>query len=77
MSWRAKLAKSNINILQLTLLNTPDGVVYRWGFEFTYHPKPGTFKWCKTFVDVNESDSEKAGEAILNMALDLRKELEA
>lgn len=52
LSWRAKLAKSNINILNISLTRTDNGVVYRWFVEFTYHPKPGTFKWCKTYIDI-------------------------
>ena len=40
LSWRALLAKANINILDVH-----DNCVF---IEFTYHPKPGVFKWCKT-----------------------------
>lgn len=52
LSWRAKFAKSNINILNLTLVKTNEGIINRWFVEFTYHPKPGTFKWCKTYIDI-------------------------
>lgn len=56
LSWRARLAKSNINILKVDLLNKANidvgGITYRWYVEFTYHPKPGTFKWCKTYIDI-------------------------
>lgn len=44
LSWRAKLAKSNINILSVTPTH--------WVYEFTYHPKAGVFKWCKTVHEV-------------------------
>ena len=47
LSWQAKLAKSNINILGVT-----DGVAT---IEFTYHPKPGVFKWCKTLINVEDT----------------------
>lgn len=86
MSWRAKLAKSNINILNITGST--------WYIEFTYHPKPGVFKWCKTFFvipdnivfpdkdeptkwykDPSYSDSDIA-DIILDEVLTLRKELE-
>lgn len=52
LSWRAKLAKSNINILNISLVRTEQGIVNRWFVEFTYHPKPGVFKWCKTYIDI-------------------------
>lgn len=52
ISWRARFAKSNINILNLTLVKTDHGIINRWFVEFTYHPKPGTFKWCKTYIDI-------------------------
>lgn len=52
LSWRAKLAKANINILSLSLVRTSKGIVKRWFVEFTYHPKPGVFKWCKTYIDI-------------------------
>ena len=91
LSWRAKLAKSNINILNVT----PS----YWVYEFTYHPKPGTFKWCKTVHEVKPTATtpanvkdlfledwtklpitrpsyEEIAKDILEEALALRKELE-
>ena len=78
LSWRARLAKSNINILSVDQS--------KWYIEFTYHPRPGTFKWCKTFVEVpfwpysgeEMADAEEINcDAILKTVLRLRKELEA
>lgn len=69
LSWRAKLAKSNINILDIK-----DNRIF---LEFTYHPKPGTFKWCKTvFSLVGIGTIEEQVGNILNKVLELRKELE-
>lgn len=77
LSWRAKLAKANINILKVEK--------NRWYLEFTYHPRPGVFKWCKTFVEVpfwpcaddEVEDAEIINtNAILETILELRKELE-
>lgn len=71
LSWRAQLAKSNINILSVDQ--------NKWYIEFTYHPRPGTFKWCKTFFsfspDVNVPDGANA-RLLLDKVLALRKELE-
>lgn len=68
MSWRAQLAKANIN-----LLNIDGDLIY---VEFTYHPKPGVFKWCKTvLLEEWHSDVELA-ERIMADVLSLRKELE-
>lgn len=80
LSWRAKLAKSNINILGMD--------PHRVYIEFTYHPKPGVFKWCKTVVE-NKYSLNEAGDSqeyedfqelnaqyILDEVLKLRKELE-
>lgn len=86
LSWRARLAKSNINILNID--NS------RWYYEFMYHPKPGQTKWCKTYYEIPmktvipdddpvmwykelEKDAEKIAEDIRRKVLDLRKELEA
>lgn len=93
LSWRAKLAKSNINMLNLTLIKTDHGIINRWFVEFTYHPKPGTFKWCKTYIDISpklDDDEENPlawrhvdqtvddmAQTILDKVLELRKELEA
>lgn len=79
LSWRARLAKSNINILGMD----PNRVY----LEFTYHPKPGVFKWCKTVIDNKYPLNEASGEEyedfqelnaqhILDEVLSLRKELE-
>lgn len=85
LSWRAKLAKANINILNITIERTNNGIIYKWFFEFTYHPKPGTFKWCKTYLDIpgRKDDNwtawttpEDASEMIIAEVLKLRKELE-
>lgn len=69
MSWQARLAKSNINILDMH-----DNRVF---FEFTYHPKAGVFKWCKTTLPMvpGWSDQETA-ESIERWVLKFRKELE-
>ena len=73
LSWRARLAKSNINILDIH-----DGMVF---LEFTYHPySGGPFKWCKTYIEVNEEDLDlvpgAVAQVILDKVLELRKELE-
>lgn len=73
LSWRAKLAKANINILGI-IEGRP--VYY---IEFTYHPKPGVFKWCKTYFRVPTErwyHEEDAADYILEQVLELRKELE-
>lgn len=71
LSWRARLAKSNINILSVDQ--------NKWYIEFTYHPRPGTFKWCKTFFsfpsEVDVPDGANA-RLLLEKVLALRKELE-
>ena len=67
LSWRALLAKANINILDLH-----DSVLF---LEFTYHPHPGTFKWCKTIIPHIDDPSSQVQE-ILREVLSLRKELE-
>ena len=47
--WQADLARRNINILGL------DGpYVY---YEFQYHPAPGTTRWCKTMMVLDDSKS--------------------
>ena len=92
LSWRATLAKSNINILNITMIRTGKGVMYRWFVEFTYHPKPGVFKWCKTCIDiepvydtyaalnegelVQEMSPDDMAQTVLDKVLELRKELE-
>lgn len=83
MSWRARLAKSNINIL-----NVDDE---RWYYEFMYHPRPGQTKWCKTFylmradIDIfyfpltqkyTMRDPAIVANHVMEEVLELRKELE-
>lgn len=80
LSWRARLAKSNINILNIDK--------DRWLIEFTYHPKPGVFKWCKTLLitpyNISEAGDqleyedfqELSAQYVLDEVLKLRKELE-
>ena len=85
LSWRALLAKANINILDVH-----DDCVF---IEFTYHPKPGVFKWCKTMLHFPEydvvvpdddpvkgykvkNDRSDVARQILDEVLKLRKELE-
>ena len=69
MSWRARLARSNINIL-----NIDDE---RWYYEFMYHPRPGQVKWCKTYMDCKMGrDPEAVARELEGAVLSLRKELE-
>ena len=85
LSWRARLAKSNINILSID-----DD---RWFYEFMYHPRPGQTKWCKTYYEIpneifvpqdrpydwtklRETDVEKIVAGLQDEVLALRKELE-
>lgn len=50
LSWRARLAKSNINILNVEFNEAgTEATVY---YEFMYHPKLGQTKWCKTYTKV-------------------------
>lgn len=68
-SWRARLAKNNINIL-----DNHDGRMF---VEFTYHPKPGVFKWCKTMYAFEPGTPvEEWVKELLDEVLALRKELE-
>lgn len=69
-SWRVKLARHNINILQVG----PD----YWVIEFTYHPKPGVFKWLKTITSAPPlpASPDDYAKAVLADVLSLRKELE-
>lgn len=71
LSWRARLAKSNINIL-----NIDDYIVL---LEFTYHPRPDVFKWCKTYFTIPANvklEDGTLGSYIQAEVLSLRKELE-
>lgn len=69
MSWQARLARKNINIL-----NIDDE---RWYYEFMYHPKPGQTKWCKTFLNTHMGrDPKDVVRELEREVLSLRKELE-
>lgn len=72
MSWRARLARKNINILNV------DDERGRWYYEFMYHPYSGSTKWSKTFFEIG--DGQQSSEAISRRleqeVLKLRKELE-
>ena len=61
-SWRARLARSNINILSVTPTH--------WVYEFTYHPKPGTFKWCKTIHEVKTVPRWPEEKSFVNLSAD-------
>lgn len=91
LSWRANLAKSNINILNM-VWNDEDTVVDVF-FEFMYHPKLGQTKWCKTWtqvtgkvVDLDTDDKDSTvqcavtgydiASCLKRETLSLRKELE-
>lgn len=69
MSWQARLARNNINIL-----NIDDE---RWYYEFMYHPYPGQTKWCKTFLLVKQGRApEVVAQELEGAVLSLRRELE-
>ena len=70
LSWRARLARKNINIL-----NIDDK---RWYYEFMYHPCPGSTKWCKTYIEIEPwlHSSESIAKRLEETVLSLRKELE-
>ena len=69
MSWQARLARKNINIL-----NIDDE---RWYYEFMYHPYQGSTKWCKTFYETHRGRAPEAvAQDIDREVLSLRKELE-
>lgn len=72
MSWRARLAKSNINI---THIDYDHGIIY---FDFAYRPYSGTpQKWAKTFAWLDlPVDMEKVTDQLRDKVTDLRKELE-
>lgn len=50
LSWRAQLARSNINILNIEW--SDDRVTAEVFFEFMYRPYNGSIKWCKTWAPV-------------------------
>ena len=77
MSWRARLAKSNINILNIDEGDGHHDTPERWFYEFMYHPKPGQTKWSKTFYETKRGcDPECISQEIKDEVLKLRKELE-
>ena len=86
LSWQARLARKNINIL-----NVDDE---RWYYEFMYHPYNGSTKWCKTYMEIPseivvpedkpynwskqyEKDPAVIAKSLEHEVLRLRKELEA
>lgn len=88
LSWRARLAKSNINILNITWSSNRESAdVF---YEFMYHPKYGQTKWCKTVTPVESEEveisegvwerfmltGEEIADALSKEVLSLRKELE-
>lgn len=72
-SWRAKLAKSNINIIGIDKENK---ILY---LEFSYRSAPGRpQRWAKTFCHYRMPLYwTKAVDEIRDHILELRKELEA
>lgn len=69
LSWRARLARHNINIL-----NIDDE---RWYYEFMYHPYNGSTKWCKTFLEVTPLNTPEENARELEQEVSrLRRELE-
>lgn len=92
LSWRAQLARSNINILNIEW--SDDKMAAEVFFEFMYRPYNGSIKWCKTWApvagklvpDPNDPDGinsiqmEVSGDDICDtlkqVTLRLRKELE-
>lgn len=74
LSWRARLAKRNINILHIDSTSKNNTL---WFYEFMYHPRPGQVKWCKTYYEARGGDSPEYTAARLEAeVLALRKELE-
>ena len=74
LSWRAKLAKANINI---THIDYEHHVVY---FDFAYRPYSGTpQRWVKTLYQYQYKDDsiESITDHLRIIVLSLRKELEA
>lgn len=71
LSWRAQLARKNINILGIDK--------DRWYYEFMYHPRAGQTKWSKTFYTLphpTPATPEIIATEIQSEVLSLRKELE-
>lgn len=84
LSWRARLAKANINILNIEFEDEThsSAVVY---YEFMYHPYRGSTKWSKTFTEVTGQSTgalpkpitfDDIGVKLSEEVLRLRKELE-
>lgn len=87
LSWQARLAKANINILNIDDKDETKLTVY---YEFMYHPKPGQTKWCKTYTKVRGMgevsydsgeiwypvEGEDIYRELSKKVLELRKELE-
>ena len=68
LSWQARLARHNINILNVDN--------ERWFYEFMYHPYNGSTKWCKTFIAVKKGSSPaEVASDLMGEVLRLRKEL--
>lgn len=88
LSWQARLAKRNINILNIT--KTPNGEEADVYYEFMYHPRYGQTKWCKTVTHVESElceieegryerfmlTGDEIADALSEEVLGLRKELE-
>ena len=73
LSWRARLAKLNINI---THIDYDNHMVY---FDFAYRPYSGAQqKWAKTLYQYQYKDDsmESITDHLRNIVLSLRKELE-
>ena len=73
LSWRAQLAKANINI---THIDYDNHIVY---FDFAYRPHSGApQKWVKTLYQYQYRDDtiESIANHLSIMVLSLRKELE-
>lgn len=92
LSWRAKLARANINILSVSITREPTGEgpnsyheVARWYYEFMYHPRPHQTKWSKTFFcptpqtapGVDPFSFNQVAPLLLRQVATLRRELEA
>lgn len=71
LSWRARLAKSNINIKYIDYENDK---IY---FDFSYRSKPGApMKWASTFDGIGTGTYSALAERLCGLVLELRKELE-
>ena len=69
LSWPAKLARHNINVLSID--------DKRWFYEFMYHPYNGSTKWCKTFVDIDpDASAAEVASDLIQVVAKLRRELE-